>query len=269
MSTLSQHELRERIGRGELIRNPRKINGRQVDLQPASYDLSAGRVVWSEPKDGSSHGRIRREVTYDETPHTIGQPYVLVQPGQMVAVITREDLVLPLDLCGTVYSKNSLALNGIFAFNAGHVDPGYQGPIVIRLINLRERPYTLTLGAPVFTVVFHRVDVSASQLPLPRRAAITQAQMLEKVRHFADIALSNALFDLYAERISEKLSDHRTDISMKLRTELGEEFLRKDELGSAFWRWGWGKALTILGFVALVLTIIRNLGWLLGWEGRT
>lgn len=266
MSTLPQSELRDLIAKGQLIRNPRLVKGR-VDLQPASYDLSAGRAVWSEPKDGRSHGRARKEVAYTVGPPEIPQPYVLIQPGQMMAVITREDVVLPATLCATVYSKNSLAMNGIFAFNAGHVDPGYDGPIVIRLINLRETPYTLTLGTPIFTIVFHRLDVDPDAKDLPRRPPISQEQMLGKVRQFADIALSNALFDLYAERINERLSDHRTDISMKLRTELGEEFLRKDKLGAAFWKWGWGRILAVLAFVALGLTILRNLGWLLGWGG--
>ena len=65
---------------------------------------------------------------------------------------------MPSCLCGTVYSRNSLALAGILALNAGHVDPGYKGPIAIRLINLRATPWTLTLGQAIFTITFQTVD---------------------------------------------------------------------------------------------------------------
>ena len=66
--------------------------------------------------------------------------------------------MMPQNLCGTVYSRNSLALKGILALNAGHVDSGYIGPIAIRLINLRAIPWTLTLVEPIFTITFQKVD---------------------------------------------------------------------------------------------------------------
>jgi deoxycytidine triphosphate deaminase len=111
---LTAAELIKRMSAGQLIRNVRLIGG-QPDVQPASYDLTAGRAVWTEPKSGET-----KELVYNAA--SAEKPYVVLQPGQMMSIITHEEILMPKDLCGTVFSKNRLALNGIFAFNAGHVD---------------------------------------------------------------------------------------------------------------------------------------------------
>ena len=67
---------------------------------------------------------------------------------------------------------------GILALNAGHIDPGYDGPIVIRLINIRSIPWVLTMGDPIFTVVFQTLNYEA---PIGRQA-ISATDMLKKCR---------------------------------------------------------------------------------------
>lgn len=44
----------------------------------------------------------------------------------------------------------------------GHVDPGYEGSISIKLINLSSVDYTLVLGEPIYTVVFTKVETNKS-----------------------------------------------------------------------------------------------------------
>src|SRR2546426_157493 len=87
---------------------------------PASYDLTAGKAVWKEPTRGSKKGPVEtRSYNYDVPLEE--QPTVTVAPGQMIFVITQEDILMPTNLCGTVYSRNNLAGQGILALNAGHV----------------------------------------------------------------------------------------------------------------------------------------------------
>jgi deoxycytidine triphosphate deaminase len=262
MSTLGQDELRVRIAKGQLIRNPRRTVEGAIDLQPASYDLSAGHAVWSEPQ---GTGDAVKEAQWNAAATPEAQPTVTLQPGQMMSIMTLEDLVIPRDLCATVYSRNSLALKGIFAFNAGHVDPGYDGPIVIRLINLRVRPFTITLGEAIFTVVFHHIQTHDTEYErLPGRQPVTRAAMIKRVRDFADVALSNALFDLYAQQISKRLDEHRGETLRYLQSELDKEFVKQEKLGPALLKWGWAKILLIAGSVALFLTIVRHIIALVG-----
>jgi len=249
-------ELIRRMNAGLLIRNVRRVDG-QPDVQPASYDLTAGRAVWTDPKSGDKPGE-RRELIYD--PALPEKPFMVLQPGQMMSIITREEILMPPDLCGTVFSKNKLALNAIFAFNAGHVDPGFEGPIVIRLINLGRNSFTVTLGDRIFTIVFQTLADGDPSDQLLTRPAITMDETVSQVRHFADIALSNALFDLYADSIARRLDDHRTEIISKLREDLSKDFVRKEGFGAFLLKWGWARFLVILGVIAATVAIVKNWG---------
>ena len=254
MSVLAFPELERRITTGELITNPRKRNGR-LDIQPASYDLTAGRAIWKDPKLQKLN-----EEQYDPSKPIELQATVCLEPGQMLSIVTHEEIRMPKNLCGMVYSKNGLALKGIFAFNAGHVDPGFEGPIVIRLINLRANQYTITLGQPIFTIVFERLVVPAADKPnLKERSPITMSETVKSVREFADVALSNALFDLYAKTIEARLSDHRSETVMTIRSELAKEFVRLEKLNERILLVLVITVLTIVGGLAAIAHITRFL----------
>jgi deoxycytidine triphosphate deaminase len=235
-------ELIKRMSTGQLIRNVRR-NGGQPDVQPASYDLTAGRAVWTDSKSSE-----RKELVYN--PAATEKPYMVLQPGQMMSIITHEEIIMPKDLCGTVFSKNRLAMSGIFAFNAGHVDPGFEGPIVIRLINLRRNGFTVTLGDRIFTIVFQTLAEDDSSGELLARPTVSMEETVRQVRQFADVALSNALFDLYADSITQRLNDHRTEILAKLREDLGKEFVRKEKFGTFLLGWSWKWLLALGGLIA-------------------
>jgi deoxycytidine triphosphate deaminase len=242
MTVLAFPELERRIAAGQLIERPRKRNGK-LDIQPASYDLTAGRAVWKDSRSGEL-----KEEHYDDSKPLEKQATVCLEPGQMLSIVTHEEIRMPRDLCGMVYSKNGLALKGIFAFNAGHVDPGFEGPIVIRLINLRANQYTITLGQPIFTIVFERLEVSEDDRPkLMARPAISMEQTVKAVREFADVALSNALFDLYAKPIDARLAEHRSESLMTIRSDLSREFVKDAKLNERI-------------FVVLALTVITIVG---------
>jgi hypothetical protein len=183
----------------------------------------------------------------------------VLQPGQMMSIITHEEILMPRDLCGTVFSKNRLALGGIFAFNSGHVDPGFEGPIVIRLINLRRSRFTVNLGDRIFTIVFQTLADGDPPDELLTRPAITMDETVRQVRQFADVALSNALFDLYADSITQRLDDHRTEIIAKLRQDLGEEFVPKDKFGTFLVEWSWKKLLVLAGLILLFYGLFKIL----------
>src|ERR1700689_4052429 len=148
MPILNRLKIREGISSGQLIVNAQYGDDGQLSVEAASYDLRAGIVLWRD----RDYGELKTR--YFDGDQAV-QPVVTLQPGQMIFVITHEELRLPPDVSGTVYSRNRLQKENILALNAGHVDPGYDGPILIRLINLGAQPWAITLGQAVFTVVFH------------------------------------------------------------------------------------------------------------------
>lgn len=250
MSVLNRPAIQKYLDRGELIRNPRKgTNGRKYDLEPDSYDLSAGTAIWKRQRPDGYGGNVN--ILYYSESSTEKQPTVTVQPGQMIFVVTREDLKMPKNVCGTVYSRNSLALAGILALNAGHVDPEYQGPIAIRLINLRSIPWTLTLGDRIFTVTFHTVD-SRTYDPIVEPQCYSQNSMISRVLETANSALSNALYDLYQVDVEKRLSDFKAEALKDFTQERDERWVKRDELWRVLLGDVWAKIIAGLIFVAVV-----------------
>ena len=249
MGVLNRQAIEEYLRDGQLILNPRskKKKGPPHDIENASYDLSAGTAIWKTPTRDRYGGNIETR-SYSTEPAGNVQPTVTVQPGQMIFVVTREDISMPPHLCGTVYSRNSLALNGILALNAGHVDPGYKGPIAIRLINLRATPWTLTLGAPVFTITFQTVDPNPCDPAYGGREE-TQESVILRVRGTADAALSNALYDLYQFDVEKRLNDFKSQALDEFRKEGG---IKRDEIWSVLLDAWWKKILAGLLYVTAV-----------------
>lgn len=284
IGVLNRDEIERRIRAGQLIRNPRLRAEGQIDIEGASYDLTAGVVVWKTPPAGQERGETktlfyrpeedplpapsgirairprkirqelrkawRRAVLRFARRQAGGQvldrePTVTLDPGQMIFVITHEDILMPRDVVGTVYSRNSLALKGILALNAGHIDPGFEGPIVIRLINLRANAWTLTLGEPIFTIVFQSLGFLAGDELVAHRT-ISREETLRNVRNTADQALANALLDVYVEK-------------------LGAEFVRRDQLGWVLLTYVGKRVLAFVVVVAGVISAAAAVASLFGY----
>lgn len=249
MGILNKDEITRRLEKGELMIKARKDTHSHFDVEPDSYDLTAGVAVWKEELQPNRY-EIKTVMYMNGCPIE-QQPTITVQPGQMIFVITQEEVNLPLEICGTVYSRNNIALEGILALNAGHVDPGYRGPIVIRLINLKATPWTLHLGNPIFTITFQTVDHVEGD-KLESGPIYPFEKMVNRVRKTAENSLSNALFDLYAGKIDVRLNEHYTSVQQRLRDDLTNTFLPRSEIMSCLFKNAWAWIITGVVVVATV-----------------
>ncbi len=230
MGVLSKQEIISRLENGQLITNPAKDGNGSFNVEHASYDLRAGIAIWKNDSQEVQKKSDPGKRVYNPDLELAHQPIVTLQPGQMMFVITHEQIYMPIDLCGTVYSRNNLSRAGILALNAGHIDPGFKGNIVIRLINLRSIPYKLILGKPIYTIVFHKLEYKDAEL-LTTHEEIPLEKTIEKVLESANCALSNALYDLT----------------------LLHEFVKKEEFGEQYLKW---LKSSFLGIITIVLAII-------------
>jgi deoxycytidine triphosphate deaminase len=251
MPILSKKEIERRINAGELVRDPSRDDDGNPVVEFASYDLRAGIVLW---KDGETDKII--QLNFDETKDSLQQGSVTLLPGQMVFVITHEELKLPVGICGTVYSRNRLQKANILALNAGHVDPGFEGPIIIRLINLAAIPWSLPLGEAVFTVVFHTVKPEG-----PSHPPITKKQTLEAARKTAEGAFSNPFHDLYKAQIKEQLGEYYSQVMSDLRKEFHKEFFPRDQILTL--------AVAVTVGIVTLLALIARLPWRSIWNWLT
>jgi len=221
MPILNGPSIRTRVKNGGLIVNARYGDDGEPLVEAASYDLRAGIVLWRERDTSELH------VKYFDEGQAV-QPFVTLQPGQMIFVITHEELKLDEGVSGTVYSRNKLQKENVLALNAGHVDPGYEGPILIRLINLGSQPWAITLGEAVFTVVFHTVEPDPDFKPKDRR---TKNDTLESAKKTTAVtAFSNPFHDLYKAEIARQLQEHYSKAESDIRKSLTSEFFLKKEL---------------------------------------
>jgi deoxycytidine triphosphate deaminase len=238
MPVLTAIDIRKRIAEGQLVLDAHCDPSGTPTVEAASYDLRAGIVLWKE-----------KESKELRTVHFVpGQPYqevVTLMPGQMVFVISHEELSLPFDICGTVYSRNRLQKQNILALNAGHVDPGYTGPIIIRLINLSRVEWPLTLGDGVFTAVFHTLGGSSEC----KKDVRSKSETLSSAQETACQAFSNPLHELYTEELKKHFALHDQQLEATLRRELANEFFRKSDTA-------------VLAFV-MIIAIVTILGLLL------
>ena len=241
MGILTKHEIEEYLQKGELIINPHKKDDNEYDIEPASYDLRAGRLIWKEydPKR-KKYKTCSKE--YSPT-KSLGNLTETIQPGQVMLVITLEEIKMPLNICGTVYAKNKFSRDGILAWTTGHVDPGIKCPIVIRLINLRATPYTIKLGEPVYTIVFHKLSI-VDEKYYAKHKDISMEETVSNTLKAADSILGNALNDL----------------------SLTNTFIKREEFGTIFAKqffktvWGWIIIVAaILGTIASIVSIIGSI----------
>src|SRR5260370_36862291 len=108
MGTLNRDEIIRRIATDDLIRNARKQGDGTVELEPASYDLMPGVVVWKDPSQKETKGEVRKEV-YKPGLSRKDQPSITIQPGEMGFVLTYQEIQMPKDLSRTVLSRDKPA----------------------------------------------------------------------------------------------------------------------------------------------------------------
>ena len=240
MPILMGSTLSRMIDAGQLIRRPMRDANALCKIEPASYDLRAGTILWKDRTSSEIQKRI-----FDESTDALRREVVTVLPGQMVFVVTHEELQLPQSVCATVYSRNSLQKRNILALNAGHIDPGYEGPIIIRLINLGATGWALAVGEPVVTVVFHTVEEDKNaKLHGPR----TMEETVEAAVNTALQAFSNPFYDLYEKEINRQLSQHYSKVEADLKVSLLRDYVRWDQYPKMVMAWA---LLTVAGLVAV------------------
>jgi deoxycytidine triphosphate deaminase len=82
---------------------------------------------------------------------------IIIEPGEIVSVLTLEELNLPGDVAATAFAINSQSREGLMVLNPGHVDPGFRGPLSVKAINLRKVPLSIAGGDKIFTVIFEKL----------------------------------------------------------------------------------------------------------------
>jgi deoxycytidine triphosphate deaminase len=141
---LTAQDIIAAIDLGNLI-----VRGSKDAVEACSYDLCIGTI-------------FHRGQVIDDT-HPDARSQIIIEPGEIISMFTREELTLPADICATVFPLNSQSSKGLLVLNPGHIDPGFRGPVSVKALNLRKAPLAISLGMEIFTIIFERLPQPTSK----------------------------------------------------------------------------------------------------------
>lgn len=222
MAILSGAQIERLVIAGELIIEPfdEKL------VQPATYDLRLGSKILASPLSRDIGGAVME--LNDKS------PTYNIQSGQMVGAISAERLRLPLDICGRFGIRSALARHGVNAFGGLQLDPGFEGRLIMNLLNVGPEPVTLSLGEPLFSVEFHRLEQPAASgysgayqyqhdFPAEQYAFILHARTTS-LAEIPTLRQEVARLNVLIQDLQERLPD--PDEGLELKPEI-EETLRQ------------------------------------------
>jgi dCTP deaminase len=120
-------------------------------LQPASYDLKAGKFGATVPKNGDPRIDLEKE------------GMILIPPYAPAVIFTMEVLELSKSYVGRFGLKSKLARRGVTASVGLQIDPGFHGPLSVTLINLTPTPVALNYGEDFLSMELEKLAVPASR----------------------------------------------------------------------------------------------------------
>jgi deoxycytidine triphosphate deaminase len=88
------------------------------------------------------------------------QSDLVVQPGEMVFVLSQERLVLPSNIMAQLSPKRRLSHAGILAIGGFCIDPKYEGRLLVGLFNFSSTPFILRPGKKLIAATFQELQDS-------------------------------------------------------------------------------------------------------------
>jgi dCTP deaminase len=161
---LSDRELRIEIQDGHIKFEPNIDMDTQI--QDASIDVRLGDALRVPGKLVGQilapHERISRELQGQEA--TIPEGGYNLLPGGFVLGQTYEKITLPLHLAARLEGKSSLARLGLMIhFTSGHIAPGFDGIIILEILNHSHNIIALMPRMLVGQLIFEKLSMLPSK----------------------------------------------------------------------------------------------------------
>jgi dCTP deaminase len=163
VSILSDQELIDELASRQIVsgitpsHSPEQQFSRESPVQPASIDFHIGSILIPEPAGRWSLRALLRQ----QAGAPARDDHVLKQ-GETAVIVTREEFKLPDDIAAITFPPSRIAFRGLLVTNPGHIDPGYAGPMRFMAINMAKEAFTLRKGDEIATVLFFRMNRSAT-----------------------------------------------------------------------------------------------------------
>jgi len=142
--TITYEELVEAVENNTFIKN-----GVKESAEGIKYDFRMGSRVLKASKHGA--------VDIDLLPETEKNEMV-VEPGEVVFVLTEEDLELPNTIMAQLVPKRKLSHEGIIVLGGFCIDPLYSGKLLVGLYNFSSTRFALKPRRKLIAAVFYELQ---------------------------------------------------------------------------------------------------------------
>jgi deoxycytidine triphosphate deaminase len=124
-------------------------NGRETNVEGVKYDFSLSQHILK--------AEFNRPVIANEL-DPADKRKLEIEPGEVVFVLTEEELCLPNDVVAHLSPKRKLSHLGILTLGGFTIDPGYKGRLLIGLLNIAGTPFPLIPNKKLIAATFYRLE---------------------------------------------------------------------------------------------------------------
>jgi len=202
---IGEIELRKFINENNIIQNGDIdcAEGIKYDFRLGTRFLKAG---FNSPK------------SYDELN---ARDAAIVEPGEVVFVLTNERVEIPLDISVQLHEKRKLSHDGINLLGGRGIDPGYKGYLVFGIHNVAGSIFRLHPGRKLVGATFYR---------LKENEIVTPDKLPESLEDFPEKLLD--LIEKYKPVNPTTISTKLSEIQGKINEDKGELLKRVDDIDS-------------------------------------
>ena len=223
---LSEDELKKIIVDAQLVED-----GAEENVEGIKYDFRFGKKFL---KAYFSVSRDYDQLQSGELQHAI------VEPGEVVFVMSKEKLILPNDIYIQLSPKRSLAHDGIELLGGLTVDPGYEGYLVFGLYNVSGTPFKLKPGVKLVGANFYRLfedEIPSSGVKKPKSIYDFPERLQELIGKYKPVnpqTISEELKKLQTAfsdsqgKLNESIQGINHEI-LNMRKELTEEISKREQ----------------------------------------
>jgi hypothetical protein len=154
-------------------------------------------------------GKSFRGSTYDATVgqiiakgETITSNSFSLPPRGLVWVVSKERFNLPLNITGLATLKTAWTRNGVLALTVGVVDPGWDGPLAIAVVNFSKNTFTIKKGDPFFRLLFMQHQLGTGNVK-----SQTTEEYIDEIQRHSNATFSETFLtlDTLTSEIAEKI----------------------------------------------------------------
>lgn len=149
MSLLRNEDITNLVSTKSLLKNfdQALLGTSKSPIRNSSLDLTVGGIYLPGRKSGRPGGPDR-----PLTAHVLGE-------GECAVLKTAEIISMPTNIGAIGFPPSTeISLSGVLTTNPGHIDPGYEGPLHLTVINMGKSKFALKAGERVMRVLLFQTD---------------------------------------------------------------------------------------------------------------